>query len=97
MMKNIILFIPVLCLLCGCVYSKDVYTSDGDLAYNIVCGGTLNSWDNCYTKAGKICKEKGYEILKQDEGQYDIPLNPGQSPDGHLKIPHPWPGQNPPP
>jgi len=50
----------------------------GDLAYNIVCGGTLNSWDNCYTKAGKICKEKGYEILKQDEGQYDIPLNPGQ-------------------
>ena len=78
MMKNIILFIPVLCLLCGCVYSKDVYTSDGDLAYNIVCGGTLNSWDNCYTKAGKICKEKGYEVLKQDESQYDIPLNPGQ-------------------
>ena len=34
------------------------------------------------------------EIVRTEEARYDHRLH---GPDGHLKIPHPWPGQNPPP
>jgi hypothetical protein len=51
-------------LLSHCATVKETYSPDGKKAYTLNCSGTGRGWDKCYSAAGEICKEKGYDILK---------------------------------
>ncbi len=57
-------------LLCGCTTQKTIYLPDGRQGYSINCSGAANSWEQCFTKAGEICKANGYETVTKagDQG-----------------------------
>ena len=57
----LILFVSV--LLVGC--ANKTYLPSGAEGYVIYCGGSLYNWGVCYEKAGKICKEKGYNVISK--------------------------------
>ena len=61
----------------GCATSSQTYAPDGRPAYTINCSGSALSWDACYKKAGKLCAEKGYDILAQT-GEQGSTLAAGQ-------------------
>lgn len=56
----------VLCLLAGCAGSKTLYLPDGRQGHSISCGGSAMSWEGCYTKAGDICRSRGYDIISKE-------------------------------
>ncbi len=62
--------------LSACASSRPVYTSDGKRGHNINCSGSALNWGMCYEKAGKICGEKGYEVLQKSGDQgFDVSGN----------------------
>jgi hypothetical protein len=53
----------------ACTTVEETYGPSGNPAYTLECSGTALSWGDCYAKAGKICKERGYEVVQRsDEG-----------------------------
>ena len=40
------------------------YLPDGRAGYAISCG---QNWSNCVTKAGRLCRTKGYTVSYSDE------------------------------
>jgi uncharacterized protein YpuA (DUF1002 family) len=67
-MKRIkILLIAVLTVInAGCATVKETYLEDGRKAYTLNCSGSARGWDKCYSAAGDLCKEAGYEILSRN-------------------------------
>ena len=55
--------VPVVVLLGACATVKDTYSADGRKGYTLNCSGTARGWDKCYSAAGELCKEAGYDIL----------------------------------
>lgn len=55
-----------LALLAGCATARQTYTQDGRPGHTIECGGTMNSWDSCYQKAGELCGSRGYDVQSKD-------------------------------
>lgn len=47
----------------GCASVMESYSQDGRKAYALNCSGTARGWDKCFSKAGEICKEAGYDVL----------------------------------
>ncbi len=76
-------------LVTACATSREVYTSTGELGYSIDCSGTGLDWDMCLEKAGKLCREKGFEILQtsSDTGNFSFQQSSGKtrSPSTRLK------------
>ena len=60
-MKKLILLMLVLVAVSGC--ASQTYLPTGAKGYVIYCGGPYANWGACYEKAGKICKEKGYNVV----------------------------------
>lgn len=60
---NKIILIFLVFALAGCASVKESYSKDGRKAYALNCSGTARGWDKCFSKAGEICKEAGYDIL----------------------------------
>ena len=53
-------------LLTGCVTTKEIYGPNGQKAYTLNCSdSTSANWDDCYEKAGEICRENGYIVLEE--------------------------------
>lgn len=52
--------------LTGCATQESVYLPDGRQGFAITCSGTDLNWDDCYAKAGNVCRSKGYEIVRRD-------------------------------
>ena len=50
-------------LLCSCATVRETYAPDGRKAYSLNCSGTARGWDKCYSAAGELCKDAGYDIL----------------------------------
>lgn len=65
-MKNFALIISIL-FLTSCAISREVYTPEGDKAYNIDCSGSAMSKSQCIKKAGDICKSRGYTEIDYRE------------------------------
>lgn len=53
----------VITLLVGCASVSESYAPDGRKAYVLNCSGTARGWDKCFSKAGDLCQESGYDIL----------------------------------
>ena len=47
----------------GCTSTSQIHTPAGKVGHTIGCSGGMNSWGDCYQKAGQICKEKGYTVI----------------------------------
>ena len=73
---SIVLILSVL----GCAHVVTVdetYTSTGQKGYVIDCSGDSDyhlvmhnpTWSDCYTKAGQVCGDRGYEILERSDEQ----------------------------
>jgi hypothetical protein len=56
----------VLLAISGCATQKSTYLPDGRRGYTVNCSGSALSWDACYAKAGSICKDAGYDVIRQD-------------------------------
>jgi hypothetical protein len=56
----------VLVLLGGCTVATQSYTPDGRVGYSLNCSGAALTWGNCLTKAGEICKSRGYDVYQKD-------------------------------
>ena len=64
-MKQLIV-LAFLTLLTGCVTTKEIYGPNGQKAYTLNCSdSTSANWDDCYEKAGEICRENGYIVLEE--------------------------------
>lgn len=59
------LFLTLL-LVSGCASISESYSPDGRKAYALNCSGTARGWDKCFTAAGKLCGEKGYDVLDKN-------------------------------
>ena len=55
-------------VLTACATSKEVDTTEGQRGYSIDCSGDKFNWSLCYEKAGRICGEKGFEIVDKTGG-----------------------------
>jgi hypothetical protein len=49
--------------LTGCTHSRVTYLPDGRVGYAISC----HRWTSCLTKAGQLCRNKGYTLAYSDE------------------------------
>lgn len=61
-----------LLLLSACTTQKVMYLPDGRQGYAIECSGTAQTWNECYTRAGEICKGSGYEVLSKNGEQGQV-------------------------
>ena len=64
----------ILCLaaspvLISCATQRATYLDSGVHGYVVTCGGLFNRWDSCLVKAGKICRDRGYDTI--ESGEYD--------------------------
>ena len=55
----------IVVLLSACATVKDTYSADGRKGYTLNCSGTARGWDKCYSAAGELCREAGYDILNR--------------------------------
>ena len=46
---------------------KATYSERGQKAYLVTCRGPFKSWSSCFVKAGRLCKESGFEMAHGDE------------------------------
>lgn len=62
----------------GCTHSKMTYLPDGRAGYAISCSRFYQSWSSCVTKAGRLCRTKGYTVSYSDEvnGQMIVGCKP---------------------
>jgi hypothetical protein len=51
----------------ACSSTRTTYLEDGGRGYSLSCKGSLNSWQNCLIKAGRICESRGYRTIAADE------------------------------
>ena len=63
--KLIIYMFPMLFLISCATTSKDVYLQSGQKGIEISC--RTSNVDNCYSKAGNQCKDRGYNIIRRSE------------------------------
>jgi len=78
--KLLIISIVLTVSVFGCAHVvtvEDTYTSTGQKGYVIDCSGDSDThlvmhnptWSDCYTKAGSICGDRGYEVLERSDEQ----------------------------
>ncbi len=60
---RLIITISITALVSACATVKETYSHDGRRAYTLNCSGTARGWDKCYSAAGDLCKEAGYDII----------------------------------
>ena len=63
MTKIILTVLLITGLLNGCASVRETHSADGRKAYTLNCSGTARGWDKCFTAAGDICQEAGYDVL----------------------------------
>ena len=51
----------------GCANPKVTFSEQGQKAFLVTCRGPFTSWSSCLVKAGRLCKDRGYEIVHGDE------------------------------
>jgi hypothetical protein len=63
--------------LMGCTHSRMTYLPDGRAGYAISCSHFYQNWSSCVTKAGRLCRSRGYTVSYSDEvnGQMIVGCN----------------------
>lgn len=62
----------LLLLLAGCATAKTTHMPDGSIGHSINCSGGALSWNQCYEKAGDLCKTQGYEVIAGGSDQNTV-------------------------
>lgn len=62
-MKNTLLAIVGAAALSACATVHESYSQDGRKAYTLNCSGAARGWDKCFSAAGDLCKEAGFDVL----------------------------------
>lgn len=62
LMRAGIAFVVALSL-AACATVKETFSADGRKAYTLNCSGAARGWDKCFSAAGDLCKESGYDVL----------------------------------
>lgn len=63
------LFVLVALVIGACTTSKPIRTQTGAMGSAIDCSGIQHTWNSCLERAGKICGERGYDILQRSDQQ----------------------------
>lgn len=63
---HLVIAVSLTALLGACTTVKETYSADGRKAYTLNCSGLARGWDKCYSAAGELCKESGYDILDRN-------------------------------
>ena len=66
LIHRLLIILSISALLGACATVKETYAPDGRKAYSLNCSGTARGWDKCYSAAGELCKEAGYDILDRN-------------------------------
>jgi hypothetical protein len=53
--------------LIGCTHSRMTYLPDGRAGYAISCSRFYQNWSSCVTRAGRLCRTRGYTVSYSDE------------------------------
>lgn len=53
-------------LIAGCISTSDIYLADGSVGHVVSCNSRVNSIEDCFTKAGEICGNQGYETVNAE-------------------------------
>jgi hypothetical protein len=53
--------------LAACTHPRMTYLPDGRAGYAISCNRFYQNWSSCVTKAGRLCRTKGYTVSYSDE------------------------------
>jgi hypothetical protein len=69
-MHRLLIILIVSALLSSCATVRETYAPDGRKAYSLNCSGTARGWDKCYSAAGELCRDAGYDIL--DRSSEDV-------------------------
>lgn len=56
-----------LLVLAGCATATATYLPDGRKGHSLNCSGAALNWGMCETKAGEICREKGYDVVSAQQ------------------------------
>ena len=78
--RLIIISIVLIVSVFGCAHVvtvEETYTSSGQKGYVIDCSGDTGAhfimhnptWEDCYKKAGEVCRDRGYEIIERSDDQ----------------------------
>ena len=68
-MGRLSVLLLLMLLMFGCATSRETYTATGQRGHSIDCSGSALNWGMCYEKAGKLCAEKGYDVLAKSGDQ----------------------------
>lgn len=49
--------------LSACAIASETYLPDGSKGFSINCSGMVQSWNDCYQKAGELCRERGFKVV----------------------------------
>jgi len=47
--------------------SEHLNMADGTQGYRITCGGAISSKSDCFEKAGALCGNKGYTVIRETD------------------------------
>lgn len=68
-MRVLALAIAAALLGTGCATHKEMYLPDGRKGYSTGCSGVQRTWASCFRVAGEVCKQRGFDVVSQHEGQ----------------------------
>jgi hypothetical protein len=60
---------PIVCLpliLAACSTGAPKYTPDDSGNFTVHCNQSSLRWNACYETAGRVCGEKGYQVVSED-------------------------------
>ena len=70
-MRNEIIIIISAIILSACVSTTETRLPDGGIGYKIDCSGIGQSWAECGTQAGQICRPDRYTVISSNEDESD--------------------------
>ncbi|MGH9643885.1 MAG: hypothetical protein ACRD3Q_15870 [Terriglobales bacterium] len=59
--------VALISLLASCATTRTTYAPDGRKAYTLNCSGLARGWDKCFSAAGNLCGEAGYDVIDRSD------------------------------
>jgi hypothetical protein len=66
------IYLLVILGIAGCASGKATYLNDGRSGYVVSCGGLWDEWSTCLVKAGKLCRQSGYDTVLSNQVESEL-------------------------